>query len=288
MPPTLLDFSRETALRLHAEIVGDFNAIAVPAGIQAIIVGAFARDLLLRFQYGINTLRSTEDVDLALVCENWNAYEHLRSKLLESNNFAPRGEAKHRLRHRSDISVDVVPFGGLETPDRQIEWPPGGDVVMDVFGFMEVRATALHVLLPNNVRTHVISLPALALLKLNCWRDRHYARPHKDAHDLHLIMRQYMSAGNEERLWEEFIEWTQEDSFDYESASARMLGHDMANTVALADWTKIIEILTEQCGAEELGPMPKEMNPYDPPRARTLLSALLRGIKEHIDPEEST
>jgi predicted nucleotidyltransferase len=44
---------------------------------------------------------------------------------------------------------------------------------MDAFGFREALPTALDVLLPHQLGVKVISLPALAMLKLVAWEDRH-------------------------------------------------------------------------------------------------------------------
>ncbi len=110
---------------------------------------------------------------------------------------------------------------------RMIAWPPRGEVVMDVFGFQEAVKSAHEIVLPGAVRASVVSLPALALLKLICWNERHYVSPGKDAHDLMLILKNYLPVGNEARLWGEFAAWTQDEGFDYECAGARMLGHDV-------------------------------------------------------------
>lgn len=95
---------------------------------------------------------------------------------------------------------------------------------MDVFGFREAMAASQPALMPGGVQVPVASLPALALLKIVCWRDRHYKAPRKDAQDLQMILQHYLAAGNEPRLWDEFVDWTPQDDFDYESAGPRMLG----------------------------------------------------------------
>ncbi len=99
---------------------------------------------------------------------------------------------------------------------------------MDVFGFQESIASAETALLPANVEISMVALPALALLKLVAWEDRHRRAPGKDAADLSLIMRSYLAvSANAQRLWSEFVGWTESADFDYERGGARMLGHDM-------------------------------------------------------------
>lgn len=278
MTESLLDFSQRPELSLHARVVADVEAAAASVGTHVLIVGAFARDLHLLFRHGIATQRETEDIDIALAMPDWKTFETLRARLIESGNFRASGAATQRLRHRSDLPVDLVPFGRIETPERTIVWPPRGDIVMDVFGFREALATAHSIALPENVQARLISLPALALLKIVCWHDRHYRSPRKDAHDLNLIIRNYLRAGNEERLWHEFAAWTQEDGFDFESAGARMLGHDIRLLLDDSGIERIGAILSEQSDQEMPALLPSEMSANEPDRARSLLGATLRGI----------
>lgn len=253
MTVSLLDFSRRPELSLHASVVADVEAAAASVGAEALIVGAFARDLHLLYRYAIDTQRQTEDVDIALAVPDWQTFETLKARLIESGNFRKSSTAVQRLRHRNDLPVDLVPFGRLESADRKIAWPPRGEERMDVFGFREALATAHRITLPGDVRAHVVSLPALALLKIVCWQDRHYRAPRKDAHDLNLIIRNYLYAGNEERLWNTFATWTEEDDFDFERAGARMLGYDMRSLLDESGITRIGSILSEQSDQDTPG-----------------------------------
>ena len=281
MTATLLDFSQRRELALHAGIVADVESAAAPLGIATLIAGAFARDLHLLYCHGIETQRQTEDLDLALAVPDWTAFEALKDRLIASGAFRPSPTAAHGLRHQNDLPIDLVPFGNVETSERKIAWPPRGEVVMDVFGFREALATAHDVVLPGNARTKVVSLPALALLKIVCWQDRHYRSPRKDAHDLHLILRNYLHAGNEHRLWDEFLEWTQDDDFQYELAGARMLGHDMHALLDDDGIDRIGSLLSEQADTRIPARLPSEMNADEPDRARALLDAMLGGVLEN-------
>ena len=149
---------------------------------------------------------------------------------------------------------------------------------MDVFGIREALGTAHQIALPGNVAAHVVSLPALALLKIVCWQDRHCQYPGKDAHDLDLIIRNYLFAGNEERLWDTFTSWTMEDDFDFERAGARMLGHDIRSLLDEEGVQRIGGILSEQSDQDMPGLLPNEMSADDPEKARALLEATLGGI----------
>ena len=278
MTNTLLDFSLRPELALHARVVGDVEAAAAATGITPLIAGAFARDLHFLYAHGIDMQRKTEDIDFALAVPDWAAFAVLHERLISSGAFAGSTTAAHRLRHHSGWPVDLVPFGGVESPERKIAWPPRQDFAMDVFGFREALQTAHVVLLPGNVQTRVVSIPALALLKIVCWQDRHYASPRKDAQDLQMILRHYLAVGNEPRLWDEFVIWTQSDDFDYELAGPRMLGHDISRMLDKRGLDQVAHVLLQQTDANKPGLLPNEMNPTDPARALAWLNALLRGL----------
>jgi predicted nucleotidyltransferase len=278
MTNTLLDFSRRPELALHSRVVADVEAAARPLGIAPLIAGAFARDLHLHYGHGVHIQRVTEDIDFALAVPDWAAFTALRERLIASGLFVGSVNTAHRLRHQSGWPVDLVPFGGVESPGRKIAWPPQGDFVMDVFGFSEAMATAHLVLMPGNVLTRVVSLSALALLKIVCWQDRHYASPRKDANDLKMILHHYLEAGNEARLWGEFVGWTQDEGFDYELAGPRMLGHDIRRLLDQPGRDLVAAVLLNQVDSGKPGLLPNEMNPNDPDRAFAWLNALLGGL----------
>ncbi|MSQ58323.1 MAG: hypothetical protein EXR36_01370 [Betaproteobacteria bacterium] len=228
--------------------------------------------------HGIATRRETEDLDFAFAVPDWAAFETLRQRLIASGKFTDLSAAAHRLRHQIDLPVDLVPFGNVETPERTIAWPPSGEQVMNVFGFREALATALETRLPGDIRTHVVSLPALALLKIVCWKDRHYQSPRKDAHDLILILGNYLGAGNEARLFDEFVGWTREEAFDYGLAGARTLGHDVRTLLGEKGIERVAGLLSEQASSHTPALLPAEMYHAEPDHARALLTAMLGGL----------
>ena len=280
MNNTLLALSHKAELGLHARVVADVQAVAMPLDIAMIITGAFARDLHLHYAWGVPVQRQTGDVDFALAVNDWTAFELLRGQLVNTRRFAEVRGLPHRLRHGDGLPVDLVPFGAIETEQRQIAWPPAGDVVMDVFGFREAQATAVRVDLPEGVQASVVSLPALAWLKIVCWQDRHRRSPGKDAQDLQQILNHYLDAGNEPRLWDEFLPWTQEDDFDYVLAGARMLGRDIAQQLDAKALARVSDIITQQANTEQPGVLPGQMNPRNPEQAVMQLQALLKGLNE--------
>jgi predicted nucleotidyltransferase len=278
MTNTLLDFSLRSELALHTRVVADVEAAAAPMGIAPLIVGAFARDLHLLYRCGVKMQRQTEDIDFALAVPDWSAFGALRERLIDGGAFRAQGSAAQRLWHTSGLPVDLVPFGGIETDERKIAWPPRGEFAMDVFGFREALATAHPVLLPGQVHTRLVSLPALTVLKIMCWQDRHYQSPRKDAHDLQMILRHYLAADNESRLYGDFVDWTQSDDFDYELAGPRMLGYDIRQLLDATGQKQVARLLQQQIDPAQPGRLPNEMNASEPDRALAWLNALMRGL----------
>src|SRR5574340_188033 len=70
------------------------------------------------YAYGMETIRQTEDVDFALAVGDWSAFARLKQRLIDTGRVFEVPGAQQRLRHASDLPVDLVPFGGVEAADR--------------------------------------------------------------------------------------------------------------------------------------------------------------------------
>ena len=271
-----LDLSQKTELRLLSALVKQIDTAV--ARTPYLLAGAMARDLLLVFAHGIPNKRATMDVDLAFLMESWKEFEALRQRLLAEDDFAevPR-EGIHKLRFRRELEVDILPFGGVENRDRTIALPPDNAFVMTMFGFEALKSTVT-VILPDNAQVQVVSLPALAILKLTAWAERRLREPGKDAHDLLLIVLNYLDAGNRDRIYEEYPE-AGGSPFDYESAGAWLLGKDMARLLDEAGQKRLAPMIADE--ADESGNLHLvgDMMRDNPERVLTLLAALEEGFK---------
>ena len=231
MTRKLLNLS-ETVDKVTVEL---FETIANEAGSMNapfFVVGATARDIILKYGYGIETIRATNDIDLGVEVSDWAQYTKLREDLVATGEFEPTGEPQ-RLRYQGSVLIDIIPFGAIANPDGLFSWPPDHQIQMSTLGFDESYEHALTVRLRRKPDLDIkFANPAgLALMKLVSWDERRPERS-KDAKDLEFLMRSYIDAGNEERLFEEeadIIEILQESgSYDYVRASARLLGRDIS------------------------------------------------------------
>lgn len=109
------------------EVLQELQGVADAAGVQMLVVGATARDMLIESLEGSPPSRKTYDVDIAVLVPDWDAYRRLVAHLL-----AVPGQAEHRFSVLG-VPVDVVPFGGVEDEDRNLTWPAGQH--MTVLGF---------------------------------------------------------------------------------------------------------------------------------------------------------
>jgi predicted nucleotidyltransferase len=223
------DFTNRPELSSLAQVVSALDGVAAPLGCDYFVIGAAARDITLHYAHNIDVPRKTEDVDFSVMVRDWDAFTDLRAALIGSGAFSARGGvAIHRLRHvGTQLPIDVVPFGGIERPDRTIAWPPEYAEVFDCFGLREALATSVMTTMPGGASVRVASITALAILKLTAWRDRKHTHPGRDAGDLFLYMRHYITCGNMERLASSHVDILEDPEFDYEPAGARLLGRDI-------------------------------------------------------------
>jgi len=182
---------------------------------------------------------------------DWEDFASLRAALIASQDFAPRGGlATHRLRHRSGLPLDIVPFGGIERADRTIAWPPDQDTVFDCFGAREALAASVLVKLPKGINVPVASITALMILKTVAWNDRKYTQPGKDAHDIALFLRHYMTCSDLDSTITNHPDLFGPPGFDYETAGARLLGRDVAKLLDPGAVERLLVILLPEADPE--------------------------------------
>ncbi|TNC46830.1 hypothetical protein [Mumia zhuanghuii] len=183
--------------------------------IPLMVVGAAARDLLINGVAGAGPLRATDDVDVAVAVRSWEDLDAL---------IAPF-EGQPPVPHRFSIggmSVDIVPFGAVESPDRAIVWPNASR--MTVLGFSEALSHADVVRLRSGREVTVPSLAAQAVLKLIAWNDRHDIDS-RDAEDLRTIFWAGSQGPFLEELYGAQTALLQSYDWDPAVAGAAALGH---------------------------------------------------------------
>lgn len=221
--------------KLHkglVELYQDVLAIADRFGIQVLVVGAMARDVVLVHGYGAKIERGTRDVDFGINVATWDDFQTLKQELLQMG-FKESPGTQHRLeRNDSDGSpweIDIIPFGEIASAKKELSWPPNADFVMSVVGFEEAHLHSIVVQISESPDTLIsVASPAgIVLLKLIAWLERDCDKKPKDAEDINYIISSYskipeISGALYEDGHMEALEW------DESLASARKIAIDCA------------------------------------------------------------
>src|ERR1035437_3481938 len=214
-----LDASTETEFIAVATVLQEVQDRARTCGV----------DIMLRHVVGSPLQRATRDVDIAVAVKSWSEVECL------TRSMDPTRGVVHKFLVLG-TEVDVIPFGGIESPERTITWP--NDQEMDVFGFAEALSSAVRVKLPGDLTVFVASLAAQSLLKLLAWKDRHYQN-RKDAIDLSSIIDAYSQGPYFEQLYDDHENYIVQYEYDAALAGAARMGHEARDLIAEQNRQKI-------------------------------------------------
>ena len=282
------NISLDLSNRLPAEQIDIIRQVVHAAESQQLrlfIVGAQARDLLLQYAYDLPVHRATNDIDFGIVVESWDEFTELRDSLIASKRFQSHRTMRQRLVHESGLLIDLIPFGGLEEVSDQISWPPDFSIVMSTVGFREAYDNSFEVRIADDLTVRVASLAGLALMKIVAWAERRFER---DAQDLGLIMRHYLDAGNQDRIYTEQGDCCDllNEEFDYNKASARILGRDVGRLLTDTSRPVLERVLSQapdQKSADALATVMIRNNANyhgDYNLALAMLAALRTGVLE--------
>ena len=261
------------------------EGVAKQLNIPFVVVGAYARDLMLHYGHGAAIQRATSDIDFGIQIPNWAAFEKLTERLLE-NGFE-KSQPQHRLVSPEGIQVDIVPFGQLEDERANIQWPPNGDMVMNVLGFQEALDHAEMVRIQDvpSVDIPVATPQGMTLLKLISWVDRAADMRKKDAKDLRYLMKTYtkipaiMEVLYDSGFLEERYDW------DTELAGAHQLGIDV-KTIAGEQTYKAVSALFngehKKLSVETLVDEMRDQIAGEYEKNKEIVDALIEGFLQEV------
>jgi predicted nucleotidyltransferase len=261
-------------------VLGHVQAAAAAVASQYLLIGAKAIDIQLHNVHGLPAYRPTRDADFAVALESWEQFEALKSALAATGLFKADPRRAQRLEYAGGFPVDLVPFGGLESPRGTIAWPPDASQVMTVMGFAEINSAAEEISVPGRpLPLRAASLPGLAVLKVFAWNDRYEPR---DAHDLAALLQNYHHAAGDERLYrEEALLKSME--YDMTKAGAALLGKDAAAILGATALSAARAILTGGKKDSLTAGIAAGLSAVDPDSrisaAETLLAAFLSAFR---------
>jgi predicted nucleotidyltransferase len=208
------------------------------------VIGATARDIIFNLAHGIKIQRGTNDIDFSVRVRNWEDYSKLTNALQE-NNFSP-SKVIHRFTYKSVPSIDIIPFGEISINSTTIRWPDKEEKEMSVVGFEECYLDSESIRIQTNppLDVKIASTRGLVLMKLISWKDGYPSRS-RDALDISYIIKNYIEAGNMDRLQSEHDDLITEQ-FDFELTGATLLGRDISKIARLATLEYLIHMLEEE------------------------------------------
>ena len=282
MKNMLFNFSNKPDLQPLADVVQPLQEAAAILDAPLFLMGAAARDVMLLHAYGIKTERLTQDMDFGVMVNDWAAFDALRDALIKSGQFEARSqEATHKLWHRSGRPLDIVPFGGVEKPNRTLAWPPGEETIFDCFGMREAMQSGHEVRLPGEVSLIVPSLPALALLKITAWQDRKLTHRGRDAGDLLLYLRHYLDCDQYDHAAQDYPELFEAADYEHEVTSARLLGRDLRSLLSAEAAERVLAIMLPETDASGVRLLATQSR-LEIGAATKIISGLCEGLQHTI------
>ena len=247
-------------------------------GIKWMVTGAAGRVLLLESAYGLPHGRATEDVDLGVMVADWGQYQKLVERICVDDAFQPDPKQRQRLRLHSDGLLDLVPFGGIESRDRAIQWPPENDFSMTVMGFREAYAEAVEVD-ADGIIVLVVNPVGLMLLKLVAWKQRRLTQPKKDAADMAYLIRHFGAILTEKVLFEQHDDELEAADFDLDIAACWVLGQKMAAMAEKDTRAHVLKILDGELKEETDSTLVREIAEHYPGKSEERVYNLLEGLR---------
>ena len=229
-------------------VLTDLITIVKTLDLPMILVGAGARLIIFDQKFGEG--RGTKDWDVAISIDSWESYQKLGEALINADlPLFKSTKTPHRFRHiETDIDVDIIPFGAIGEPDKQIIWADSGNL-MSILGFEEAlsHATTTNI---DDLEIQVIDTPSFIVLKIFAWGDRG-ERTNKDIEDIKFILSKYE---DDDRVYNELAEELSSGAVEFLDANIYLLGQDiyrMLQNATLVELNKLLQKMIKKFDSDE-------------------------------------
>jgi predicted nucleotidyltransferase len=254
-------------------------------GIDMLLVGAFAREVLFYHVHGIETSISTMDTDISVHVADWASFHCLRTALDLENFEIDKDPVEKIVDKASGKEVDLIPFGPVAGADARLKWPDDGPT-WNVLGFDEALEYATGLPLPmqggQEVSIPMVTLSSLVMLKIMSFYDRPEERG-KDVRDIGFVIRHYLDAGNRERLLEQ-PELVKLAAQKPDEAAAVLLGQDIGRIARTATKQYLVDKLEHEITSASACLLAHKLAGQSCKGSFSLARALLRSLLEGIEP----
>lgn len=264
-----------------AEAVQSVQRAAATCGVPVLLVGAYARDLLLR-RLGVGgATRRTRDVDFGVRVENWTSFRKLGEALLATEPFLEVDGNPHKVSFQGRIDVDLVPFGGVATADgRLVCWPDDFQREMNVLGYQEALDRAERCPIAD---VPMVTLPAFVGLKILSWNDGPHRRA-KDAIDIAFILKSLYSM---DHVLGAVCDMPDEDWDDIDRRCQRWLGGQVGSVFEPRTRAALGAVLVRETDSHGDWLLARQMAAVYPraEEARRALAGLCEGLSLMAEPK---
>ena len=192
-------------VELLKKLTDSFNRM----GREFYVIGATARDIIIRQLIGTTSGRRTKDLDIAIAIPDWSVFDEIKEVLI-ADGFKKSTDMHQRF-YYGEYELDIVPYG-VAKDDDNIYWPPEEEIAMSVKGFDEVLSESITVNIDGEFDIRIASLHGLFLLKFNAWLDRNIETS-KDAEDMSFILSNYFMANLDRNVYTEVYDWENFDEY---------------------------------------------------------------------------
>lgn len=192
-------------VELLKKLTDSFNRM----GREFYVIGATARDIIIRQLIDTTSGRRTKDLDIAIAIPDWSVFDEIK-EVLVADGFKKSTDMRQRF-YYGEYELDIVPYG-VAKEDNNIYWPPEEEIAMSVKGFDEVLSEAITVNIDDEFDIRIASLHGLFLLKFNAWLDRNIETS-KDAEDMSFILSNYFMANLDRNVYTEVYDWENFDEY---------------------------------------------------------------------------
>jgi predicted nucleotidyltransferase len=219
-----------------AEMLKTMESVLQKFNVDFFLVGAVARDIRLAAGEEFKALRKTNDVDIAILLDEENQFYAIKDALLATGHFEESSYKAIKLMYKAAIEVDLLPFGGIENDERELQLSRYALLVMDMSGFKEVYPFVDTLTVAEGLTLNVCSLEGLVVLKLIA-NDDNPSRT-KDITDIEHFLKVYFELNSNEIYTDymEVMELYDTDIAEYlQLVSARVVGRKMKEMLSDED-----------------------------------------------------
>lgn len=255
-----------------------FSKAADMENVPWLLVGASARVLLLEKIYGWSEGVATADIDFAVQVKSWVHYDALCTQLKRFDEFEALQSPTKRFTAAHNLLFDLLPYGGVETEEKQVYWPPNNDELMTVRGFDRAHKDAIIVTVNEKLDVPVISPRGLCALKLFAWEERHTQHPGRDAKDLAYLFHNIERLYSAEILHTEYQDVLADNDYDIELAAVQQFGASVKELLEVEENKFLSIFLANEIDREDDSILVRNLHRYFPLNSIDRVVAIVKSF----------